>query len=76
MIVDWSDFQYIQTLNKSWKCNQSNLVSCAHTYDDVTKEILVHDIVMALINKDKRPRLASFILEIGKERVAKLFGSV
>ncbi len=30
----------------------------------------------ALINKDKGPRLASFILEIGKERVAKLFGSV
>jgi lysyl-tRNA synthetase, class I len=26
-----------------------------------------------LINKDKGPRLASFILEIGKERVAKLF---
>ena len=52
MIVDWSDFQYIQKLNKSWKCNQSNLVSCAHTYNDVTKEIFVHDIIMALINKE------------------------
>ena len=29
-----------------------------------------------LINKDKGPRLASFILEIGKEKVAKLFKSV
>ena len=29
-----------------------------------------------LINKDKGPRLASFILEIGKERVVKLFKSV
>ncbi len=29
-----------------------------------------------LINKEKGPKLASFILEIGKDRVAKLFGSV
>jgi lysyl-tRNA synthetase, class I len=29
-----------------------------------------------LINKDKGPRLASFILEIGKNKVAKLFGGV
>tara|TARA_Y100000310_G_scaffold124700_1_gene123399 strand:- start:20797 stop:22377 length:1581 start_codon:yes stop_codon:yes gene_type:complete len=29
-----------------------------------------------LINKDKGPRLASFILEIGKQKVAKLFNSV
>jgi lysyl-tRNA synthetase class I len=29
-----------------------------------------------LINKDKGPRLASFILEIGKQRVADLFKKV
>ena len=29
-----------------------------------------------LVNKDKGPRLASFILEIGKEKVAELFKSV
>lgn len=52
MIMDYSDFQYIQNLNKSWKCNQSNLVSCTHTYDDTTKEIFMHDIVMSLINKE------------------------
>ena len=29
-----------------------------------------------LINKEKGPRLAAFILEIGREKVAKLFSSV
>ena len=52
MITDWNDFKYIKGLNKSWKCHQSELVSCTHTYDDITKEVFVHDIIMALIHKE------------------------
>ena len=49
---------------------------------DITKElnIEVGDFFKAaynvLINKDKGPRLANFVLIIGKEKVAELFSKV
>jgi len=52
MVLNWKDFKYFKGLDKSWKCNQLDFISCVHTHDDKTKEIFVHDIVMALAHKE------------------------
>lgn len=53
LLLDWNDMKYITKLHKNWKCHKNMLVSCTHTYDGNTKEINIHDIVMALKHKDE-----------------------
>lgn len=52
ILLDYKDYKYIKDLNKNWKCNKNNFISCTHTYNDNTKEIFIHDIIMALKHKD------------------------
>jgi len=54
VLLDYSDFKYINKLNKTWKCTSSNFISCNHSVDDTRKEIFIHDVVMALIHRDKK----------------------
>ena len=52
IVTDWDDFRKIRYLNKSWKCNKLGFVSCSHTYNDSTKEVFLHDIIMTLKQKE------------------------
>lgn len=53
-IIDWEDLKWIQNLNKQWKCNKSGIVYCLHTYNGLTKEVYLHEIIMASKEENKR----------------------
>ena len=52
VVLNWKDFLHIKEFGKSWKCNKNNMVSCSHTFQNSTKEIFIHDVIMAL-NKER-----------------------
>lgn len=56
-VVDWDDFVKIRKLKKSWKTNNMGFVSCKHTYNNVTKELFLHEIIMAwkMKSQNKKP---------------------
>lgn len=51
-IIDYKDYQIIKSLNKNWKCNQNGFISCFHNIDNNVKEVYLHDVIMALQNKE------------------------
>lgn len=52
LVLNWKDFRAIKKLNKKWKYNENGLVSCHHTSNGVKKEVFIHELVMALNNRD------------------------
>lgn len=56
VVVDVQDLPIIKKLNKKWKSNKFGFISCSHTYNNQTKEVYLHEIVMALKLKDSRKR--------------------
>jgi hypothetical protein len=56
VIVNWGDLQVINNLNKDWRCNNLGFVSCSHTHNDSTKEVYLHEVIMALKNKSEGKR--------------------
>lgn len=52
VIIDWCDLNVLKDLDKNWKSNKYGFISCSHTYDDNTKDIFLHEIIMALRVKD------------------------
>ena len=48
MVLNWNDFKIFNKLDKTWKFNDSGVVSCYHMDNDLRKEIFAHEIVMAL----------------------------
>lgn len=56
IIVDWEDIATIENINKNWRCNKNGLITCYHTYKNKTKEVALHEIIMALFLKDSNKR--------------------
>jgi hypothetical protein len=52
VVLDWTDVRLIKNLKKKWRCNNSGFISCSHTYKTVEKEVFMHEIIMALKQKD------------------------
>ena len=52
IVTDWDDFQKLKDMKKSWKCNKYGFISCSHTLNDSTKEIFLHELVMAMKQND------------------------
>lgn len=52
VIMDWSDFNTVKKLKKSWKSNKYGFISCSHTFEDVTKDVFLHEIILAIKNKE------------------------
>lgn len=50
-VIDFEDLYKIKNLNKNWRCNKLGFISCIHTYNNETKEVFLHDIIMALKQK-------------------------
>jgi hypothetical protein len=66
-IVDWQDVNVIKKLDKVWKCNKHGFISCSHTYNNETREVFLHEIVMALKRKeDSMTRLDKPIIHINR----------
>ncbi|MBA42414.1 MAG: hypothetical protein CMF62_00205 [Magnetococcales bacterium] len=64
IVLEKEDFDYINKLNKNWKYHQAGLISCLHTHDDKTKEIFMHNIIMAL--KDRGDMKDNPVVHINK----------
>lgn len=53
VILDKEDFDLINKMNKNWRCNKNGFVYCTHTYDGITKDVYIHELVMLSKNKNK-----------------------
>lgn len=51
-VIDWENIKILKKLNKNWKSTHG-FVSCSHTYKNCTKEIFLHEIIMALKQQNK-----------------------
>jgi hypothetical protein len=47
-VINYEDLKIVKNLKKKWKCNIYNFVSCTHTFNDETKDVFLHEIIMAL----------------------------
>ena len=56
VVIDWDDINVIRKLNKKWRSNQFGFISCSHTYDDETKEVFLHEIIMAMKMKNENKK--------------------
>lgn len=69
IIVDISDIKTINRIDKPWKSNKHGFISCAHTYNNETKDVYLHEIIMALkmkdINKNRKNKPIIHINRIG-----------
>ena len=52
VILDEKFYEKVKSLNKSWKINDSGFVVSTHMIDDQEIEISLHEVVMALHNKE------------------------
>lgn len=51
IILDYEDYEYIKGFNKKWHINEHGNVFTYHIIDNKIKEILLHDVIMAIKNK-------------------------
>jgi hypothetical protein len=69
IIIDYNDYKIINSINKTWSINESGMVSCYHTTNDVTSEVYLHEIIMSLKlkdeNKEKQQRSILHINKLG-----------
>jgi len=57
-IINWEDFPFINSLNKTWKCNNNGFIYCTHTYNNETKFVYLHELIIAnKYNKNNRENL-------------------
>lgn len=58
VLLDFDDFKSIHKLDKNWRCNDSGFVVCSHTSNGITRDVLMHEVIMLLNdnnkNKDKK----------------------
>jgi len=52
VIMDYGDFKVVNNLKKAWKCNKLGLISCSHTYNNETKDVFLHELIMAIKQKN------------------------
>lgn len=50
-ILNYNDYTQIKKMNVKWKCNNSGYVYCNYINNGVSKDIYLHELVMALNNK-------------------------
>ena len=51
--LDYNHYNTVSKLGKRWRCNPNGFVSCSHTINGVSKEVYLHELVMALHNKEE-----------------------
>ena len=56
LLLDRDDFHIIQSLDPSLKCNKYGSVCFSHTFNNNTRDVFIHEIIMALKNRDTNSR--------------------
>lgn len=54
VLLDSQYFKIIKEMNKKWKCNYNGFIFCSHTYNGLTKDVYLHEIIMLLKNKEQK----------------------
>lgn len=54
VVMDMEDFKKVNELNKAWRCNKNGFVYCTHQYGGVNRDIYLHDVIMALHDKNEK----------------------
>lgn len=49
-LLDFDDFKVIHKGNKKWRINDNGFIVCSHTVNGVTRDVLMHELVMLLHN--------------------------
>ena len=57
IVIDWNDLKIIDDLDKNWRCNDNGFIYCTHDYNENTKDVFLHEIIMALKMKDQNKKL-------------------
>jgi hypothetical protein len=66
-VIDWNDLSIVKKLDKRWKSNKYGFISCSHTYNNETREVFLHELIMALKMKDgKMNRQGKPIIHINR----------
>jgi len=52
-LIDYSDLDIIRRIKKKWRCNMYGFISCSHTYNNETKDVYLHEIIMVLKQQEK-----------------------
>ncbi len=52
VVLDWAYVKTVKNLDKAWKSNNMGFISCTHTYNGETKDVFLHEIVMAIKQKE------------------------
>lgn len=65
VIIDYGDFKQIYKLNKKWRCNDNGFAVCSHTSNGVTRDVLMHELIMLLNNDNKIKKKIIHINRIG-----------
>lgn len=52
IVLDWKDYNKIKKYDFKWRYVNRGYVSCTYRKNDAIKELLMHDLIMTLINKD------------------------
>lgn len=67
VLLDNKDFISIKKMNKNWKCNQNGFIMCSHTFNGITKDVYLHELVMLFKNEDeKKQNLNKSIVHINR----------
>ena len=51
-LIDYQDLDILVRIKKKWRCNKNKFISCSHTHNNVTKDVYLHEIIMALKQRD------------------------
>ena len=65
VIVDKQDYAYVTKLNKKWNINDTGFIYCKHTINGNSKDIYLHEIIMALKNNTSNTKSIIHINRLG-----------
>jgi hypothetical protein len=64
-LLDYDDFNVVYKADKNWRVNDNGFIVCSHTVNNVTKDVLLHELVMLLHNKNNVKKRIIHINRIG-----------
>lgn len=64
-LLDFDDFKIIHKSDKKWRCNDNGFIVCSHTCDGITRDVLMHELVMLIHNKNNDKKKILHLNRIG-----------